>query len=204
LLKANQTRAGLGKVVGTLAHRALEMMEALPADQEERLRYLAGQARALLSEDSEDDEPGDGPRVAGEAAQAAESARTIIERLDQPSHAEIRGLAGQPGAAEVDFALPVGDQWLVTGRFDRLLDNGDVVDWKTDKGDPDQIRNRYRGQMGLYALAVSEARRLRGGPEQTARVSLALLSTGEVIPLDYSPEQITAARAGLESLLNIP
>lgn len=203
LLEANRSRAGLGKVVGTLAHRAIEMKEALPADQEERLRYLAGQARALLSDDPEGDEPGEGPRVAGEASEAAESARTIIERLDQPSHAAIRALANQPGAAEVDFALPVGDRWLVTGRFDRLLDNGEVVDWKTDRGDPEEIRNRYRGQMGLYAMAVSEARRLRGEPEQTVRVSLALLSTGEVIPLDYSPAHIMEARAALENLLAI-
>ena len=204
LLKDGKPSAGLGKVVGTLAHRALEMMEALPADQDERLRYLAGQARALLSDEPEDDEPGEGPRVAGEAAEVAETARTIIGRLDQASHGQVRDLAKQPGAAEVDFALPVGEQWLVTGRFDRLLDNGDVVDWKTDHGDPEEIRNRYRGQMGLYALAVSEARRLRGEPEQTVRVSLALLSTGEVIPLDYSPAEIRAARAELEALLAIP
>ena len=147
---------------------------------------------------------GEGPRVAGEAAKVAETARTIIGRLDEASHGQVRDLAKQPGAAEVDFALPVGEQWLVTGRFDRLLDNGDVVDWKTDHGDPEEIRNRYRGQMGLYALAVSEARRLRGEPEQTVRVSLALLSTGEVIPLDYSPAEIRAARAELEALLAIP
>lgn len=197
-------RAGLGKVVGTLAHRALEMMSALPAGEEERRSYLTGQARDLLSGEEDEDEPGEGPRVPGEAEKAAATAQGIIARLDLPSHERIRDLVREPGAAEVDFALPIGDHWLVTGRFDRLLDNGEVVDWKTDRGDPDEIRDRYRGQMGLYALAVSEARRLRGEPEQAVRVSLALLSTGEVIPLDYSPGEIQVSMNELEKLLAIP
>lgn len=38
---------------------------------------------------------------------------------------------------------------------------------------------------------------------QPIPVSLALLSTGEVIPLDYSPAHIMEARAALENLLAI-
>lgn len=202
-IDGDKPRTELGKVVGTLAHRGIEMIDALPADKNEQLRYLAGQARQLLSESFDDEEPGEGSRVAGEAGKVAESSAAIIARLGEPTHEAVRRLMALPGAAEVDFALPVGNQWLVTGRFDRLLDNGDVIDWKTDRGDPREIRDRYRGQMGLYALAVSEARRLRGEGESGVFVKLALLSTGDVINLEYTPAEIASSRLVLEQFLTI-
>jgi len=203
-MDGDKPRAELGKVVGTLAHRGIEMIDALPADKNEQLRYLGGQARQLLSDSSDEEETGEGSRVAGEAGKVAESSAAIIARLGEPTHEAIRRLMADPGAAEVDFALPVGNQWLVTGRFDRLLDNGDVIDWKTDRGDPEEIRDRYRKQMGIYALAVSEARRLTGEAESTVLVKLALLSTGDVINLEYTPAEIASSRHDLEQFLTIP
>ena len=200
------TRSGesqeLGKVVGTLAHRGFELGDAMPADGESRLDYLRRQARLLLSARDADDEPTDSPREDKELENAVASANTIINRMELPTHDGIRTLLAQPGAAEVDFALPIGSRWIITGRFDRLLDQGDVIDWKTDRATPDEIVARYTTQMQIYALAVAKSG-MAANADQPIVVHLAMLHGGNVVPLSFDAHALAAAEAKLVDFLNI-
>lgn len=192
----------LGKVVGTLAHRGFELGDAMPAEGESRLEYLRHQARELLSARDADDEPTDAPREDDELENAVSAANTIINRMQQSSHDRIRSLLAQPGAAEVDFALPIGELWSITGRFDRLLDCGEVIDWKTDRATADAIVARYQTQMKIYALAVAKSR-LRADRDLPVFVHLAMLHSGEVIHLSFDVHALAAAEGEIAAFLNI-
>ena len=73
-----------------------------------------------------------------------------------------RPLLEAEGHAEVDFSITIGD-WIITGRFDRLIRQTglwEIVDWKTDDDSVAAIEKKYADQMKLYALAL-----LRSLPE---------------------------------------
>ena len=150
----------LGKLVGTLVHRALEMGDAFPTKTADRDALLLAHATMLVRQSGLDpDEPGSAEREAAGALPetVAKTALNILK--DVLPNNPFRGLLDAVGESEVDFALPLGE-WVITGRFDRLIQqNGawEIVDWKTDAGQPDAIVEKYADQMKIYALALRES-----------------------------------------------
>jgi ATP-dependent exoDNAse (exonuclease V) beta subunit len=158
-------REEIGKLVGTLVHRLMEM----PAIQRESTKTLteilkAMAMRSLASDgpaQQHADQPGDGPS-ANESlvGEVADSALKVWSRLrDSDQGRSLRELLAAPGRTEVDFALRLGC-WNVIGRFDKLLrvENGlEIIDWKTDAALSNNLE-RYKAQMKLYVLALVRAK----------------------------------------------
>ncbi len=179
-----------GKIVGTLVHRALELGAALPADREARREFLAVRA-AALADDGLD-------RTTADAI--AQAALAILDEVlaDHP----FRELLDAEGESEVDFALPLGD-WVVTGRYDRLIRDGAdwaIVDWKTDRGAPDAIVAKYRDQMALYAAALWESRPEADRPAAVA-VHLAMTGARAIRTLRFEAGELRAVRESLRARL---
>ena len=95
-----------------------------------------------------------------------------------------------PAVVEVPFQIRIGT-WTITGRIDRLLEGGDIVDWKTDSGSPAELATKYRDQMALYALAVLRQQGERF-PQIGIRAHLVHAGTTEVASIPFD-------RAGLEA-----
>jgi len=157
---------GLGQLVGTAIHAALERLDlgAEPASQwrEQRARIAAQLAAAAL--------PADRVRAISDALACWDAIG------DGPLAPRLRGLAGRVVARELPVLLsPVvstvgGDAeaaGFVSGSIDLLYRDGDgrlvVVDYKTDRADPAEVldqearRERYARQGELYCRAVGEA-----------------------------------------------
>jgi ATP-dependent helicase/nuclease subunit A len=177
-----------GRFVGTLVHRALEMGAAFPEGRDERRAFLAVRAAALADEAPTEDRP--------RSPALAAAALAILEGVlaDNP----FRELLDAAGESEVDFALPLGDG-VVTGRFDRLIRLGGewaIVDWKTDRGSPDAIVEKYRGPMRLYATALWES--LPEGERPDAiEVRLAMTGPRETRTLRFGADELRAFRDDL-------
>lgn len=187
----------LGPAIGRVVHRALQMGKALPADPRSRFGLLEAMAIPIL-----DGAEGNGDglslvRRRSLARAAAQQANEVLTRLNTPSGKELKKLLKAPGQPEVDFAMIVGE-WIIKGRFDRLLDDGAIVDWKTDHGTPDDIRETYAGQMKLYALARHQCQPTAPEP---ITVHLALTSSCQVVKLVYERPEIIQYRSEIEAML---
>lgn len=88
---------------------------------------------------------------------------------------------------EVPFVLQVGEDALIDGDIDLVLDDGSVVDYKTGARRPEAHR-RYEMQVLLYAAAC---RALKGAAPPSAY--LVYVDAGEVVPVDVAPERIDEA-----------
>ena len=188
-----------GTIVGTLVHRGFELGEDLPDEREERQLFMANMARALLKERKGDDDT-EPSREQGElmAENLAQTATKILDLLHTPQGKRFQELVGSPGAAEVDFSLRL-DNWLVKGRLDRLLDNGNIIDWKTDDAPIATIIDRYTLQMKIYALAFWIA---EGRPEIIKTVQLAMTHHEEVMDLQFTPTNLIEFETEVRFKLN--
>ncbi len=191
----------LGKHVGTLVHRALEMGTSFPREHNERRALLVAHAAALVDDHSHDpDEPGntdqDSARSLPEVIAIA--ALSILAKV-LPNN-PFKDLLEAEGEAEVDFALPIGD-WIITGRFDRLIRRDgcswEIVDWKTDDEVADAVVQKYRPQMKLYALALYESLSVQERPPEVV-VHLAMTGPRESRRLNFDPDDLGAYRNELE------
>jgi ATP-dependent exoDNAse (exonuclease V) beta subunit len=192
----------VGKTVGTLVHRALEMGAAFPKSPKERRALLFAHAVALTNDRGADpDEPGSADAAtAGLPNAIAEKALDIL--LHVLPNNPFKGLLDADGESEVDFALPVGD-WIITGRFDRLIrgDTGwQIVDWKTDDSTAPMIVKKYREQMKLYALALWES---LPKEERAIEIVVHLAMTGprSSQALPFSANELAEYRRELEAAL---
>jgi ATP-dependent helicase/nuclease subunit A len=204
-------RTNLGTVIGTLAHRLLEMgglfLQEPSEVPESLLRAMAasllnaGQDQSTTAEEEND------VISTGEVDEVVTALGNLRRRfLERPAQAKsILDLANAPGEAEVPFALSIG-RWHIAGRYDKLLDRGDgyeILDWKTDVDEPSKLVERYRPQMRLYALAL-----LRSGKASARgdglRVHLALLHHLRVEQLVFKKSELEAfaeeLRAELEAM----
>lgn len=191
-----------GSVVGTLVHRGFEMGETLPAGHD-RKRFLTNMASALLREcRARDLESGESDNSSGGAdllaGQVASTAEKILSILDRDEGKEFLELLRTPGSAETDFSLRLGN-WLIKGRLDRLLEDGTIIDWKTDEEPVEGIVSRYHNQMALYALALWTA---RGRTEYPVRVKLAMTHHATVVPLEFTPAELRGFEATLRNRLD--
>ena len=98
----------------------------------------------------------------------------------------------------MDFSLRL-DNWLVKGRLDRLLDNGNIIDWKTDDAPIATIIDRYTLQMKIYALALWIA---EGRPEIIKTVQLAMTHHEEVMDLQFTPTNLIEFETEVRFKLN--
>jgi ATP-dependent exoDNAse (exonuclease V) beta subunit len=195
----------IGKLVGTLVHRALEMGAAFPKSAKDRRALLMAHAAALLNDRGADpDEPGSADLESTSSSlpqTIARSAEKILESV-LPNN-PFKGLLDAEGESEIDFALPLGD-WIITGRFDRLKRGADgaweIVDWKTDAGSADAIVRTYRDQMKLYALALLESLPETARPSEIV-VHLAMTASREARRLDFAASELDAYRRELEKAL---
>jgi ATP-dependent helicase/nuclease subunit A len=194
----------VGKLVGTLVHRALEMGEAFPGKAVDRHSLLLAHATMLLREHGLDPEESGGfdrETTAGILPEFV--AKTSLDILkDVLPNNPFRDLLDAEGESEVNFAIPIGD-WVVTGRFDRLIiqgNNWEIVDWKTDSGQPDAIKHKYADQMKIYALALLESLPEIERPAEVS-VHLAMTSARESQILKYSATDLIAFRKQLETNL---
>lgn len=195
-------REAPGAVVGTLVHRGFEMGETLPAGPD-RKRFLTNMASALLREcRARDLESGEADNSSGGsdllAGQVAATANKILSILDRDEGKEFLEILQTPGSAETDFSLRLGN-WLIKGRMDRLLENGTIIDWKTDEEPVEAIISRYHNQMALYGLALWTA---RGRTESPVRVKLAMTHHARVVPLDFAPDTLREFEATLRNRLD--
>ena len=202
--KKRDVDSDVGKHVGTLVHRGLEMGTALPKKVNDRRALLVAHAAALINERGRDpDEPGsadpDASRTLPEVI--AETALNILAKV-LPNN-PFKGLLEVEGEAEVDFVLPIGN-WIITGRFDRLIrgdgDRWDIVDWKTDEMSADEIVEEYRPQMKLYALALFESQPQAERTEEVV-VHLAMTAHGQSQRLSFGASELVDYRSKLESEL---
>lgn len=192
----------VGKTIGTLVHRALEMGAAFPKSPKDRRALLLAHAVALTNDRGADpDEPGSADStIAGLPNAIAEKALEIL--LHVLPNNPFKGLLDADGESEVDFALPVND-WIVTGRFDRLIrgDKGwQIVDWKTDDQTVKKIVDKYSEQMKLYALALLES---LPNEERAAEIVVHLAMTGprSSQALSFSANELAEYRRELERAL---
>ena len=191
-----------GAVVGTLVHRGFEMGDSLPAGQG-RLRFLTNMAGALLREgQARDLESGeaDSSSLGADliAGQVASTAAKILSILDKEQGGQFLEILQAPGSAETDFSLRLGN-WLIKGRLDRLLEDGTIIDWKTDEDPVDAILARYHHQMALYALALWTS---RGKVDAAVQVKLAMTHHAKVAPLVFTPDALRAFETTLRSRLD--
>jgi RecB family exonuclease len=112
-----------------------------------------------------------------------ENARQLLDRFLRWHRDNDRELLG----AEVEFAVPHGDDVLLRGRADRLERNGDggvvVVDLKTSKNPPNNSDLATEPQLGVYQLAVRNgafADEHPGDPGGAELVQLRISTYGKV------------------------
>jgi ATP-dependent helicase/nuclease subunit A len=207
-------------------HEALSSgLDRVPPDNKRR-ELLEAMAANLLSrssgaresaQDTPDDDSGE-LSVEDRAVRAVVAAvEAVLKRLHDSGNKQaedVRRLFRARGTPEVNFALELG-RWRITGRFDKLLEvpaathgttayggcggrGFEIVDWKTDAdGTPDEVVERHRPQMRLYALALYRSGRhvLVNGAIQ---VHLAMLHHLEVRTLSFTPEELEALAADLQ------
>ena len=191
-------RPDLGPVVGSLVHRCMELGEAFDPDREEDGNALVSQARSILLAGRGALGGRDG--LAGLAGTATRVAIGIVREVARRGEGTLAGILAQPAVVEVPFRMVIGVNWTVAGRIDRLMECGDIVDWKTDSGPPSDLPGKYHDQMALYALAVLRQRG-DGFPAGGIRAHLVHTGTGEVVTIPFTRAALEGFAAGLEGLL---
>ena len=190
----------VGKLVGTVLHRLMELEHALRGlSQEEREKFVSGVVANLLERELDDaDASVDTAKV---ISVVAKRALGIIERHSKSDSALAR-IISEPGISEVDFTLRAG-RWVIAGRMDRILRDGSAIDWKTDSGTADQIVAKYRGQMQFYALALLERRRSLGLENGNPIVIHLVMTTGngQVIDLEYPKGELEEFKIAMRERL---
>ena len=197
-----------GALIGTLVHRALELKDIFPSSARERSEWLHAWALGLTEagerEDGELESNGSLRRLASEIADgAARILRRILAAKRDGLPEPFANLIDAPGDAEVDFVLAIGG-WRITGRFDRLISRAnhlpEIVDWKTDSEPIEQIKDTYRNQMMLYALALLDSRPAGKHPDGLA-VHLAMTAHETVHTFRFQNSELQAFRRNLEERL---
>jgi len=191
----------VGRMVGTVVHRFMELEHALKGlSQEKKNQYASGLVWNLLDRELNDENTQED--MEGMVSVVVNRALAIIDRHSDSGSA-LAEMIRKPGVSEVDFTLRVG-RWVIAGRMDRILQDGSAIDWKTDTGKAEEIVAKYHGQMQFYALALLERRRslgLDGGDPVV--IYLALTSgNGQVVKLDYTQKDLEKFKVDLEKVLS--
>lgn len=195
-----EDEARFGKLVGTSVHRIFEMRHALDGlDGEERKRSIERLVAHAVEKARSDEMLLHFPQE--RIAEVAAKADGIVAKHGKPG-SELFNLLEQPGVSEVDFTIRIG-RWVISGRMDRLLVNGEAIDWKTDQGSEKEIAQKYRPQMFVYSLAMLQRRREMGehGSEPVV-IQLAMTKgNGAIVPMIYQVAEIDAFHEKLSRIL---
>lgn len=192
----------VGKFVGTVVHRFMELEHALNGlSEEKKKQFASGLVRNLLDRELDDVDSLENTEKL--VALVVNRALGIIERHSKPG-SPLADIIRLPGISEVDFTLRAG-RWVIAGRMDRILADGSAIDWKTDTGEPAEIVKRYYSQMMFYALALLERRRsLSLDGDQPIVIHLALTSgKGLVVDLAYTVAELEIFKARMKEILYI-
>ncbi|MCE9530671.1 MAG: UvrD-helicase domain-containing protein [Planctomycetes bacterium] len=198
----------LGKPIGTLVHRLLELGPALPSDLAVRKRLIQSQAVLLAGrnrgEEAEfDAESADDPSLTKAIALGAERVLQQIYPAGGKLVPAFQELLSADGEAEVAFALDI-ENWTLTGRFDRLNGAADgsleIVDWKTDGDSIARIVAAYREQMMVYALALHDSFAEKELPVEVV-VHLAMTHHRHVETLRFTASELIEFRPELAKRL---
>lgn len=121
-----------------------------------------------------------------ERAEAAQALRALAPRLAKAPL--VRRLLDEPSALrEAPFSLQLDDA-LVVGTVDAVLENGEIVDWKTG-GRRAESHAAYEWQVRLYALAM---RQLQG--REAPGGWLYYVDRDEAVAVDVSAPRLEEAR----------
>jgi len=195
-----EDEARFGKLIGTSVHRMFEMRHALDGlDGVERKKSIE-RLVAHAVEKARSDEMllhFSQERI----TEVASKADLIVAKHGKPG-SNLFNLLEQRGTSEVDFTIRIG-RWVISGRIDRLLENGEAIDWKTDQGRKKEIEGKYRPQMLVYSLAMLQRRRQMGqhGSEPVI-IHLAMTKgNGDIVPMIYQVAEIEAFHEKLSGIL---
>jgi hypothetical protein len=188
----------LGPVVGSLVHRCLELGDSFDASDAQHLTALESQARSILL-NGRATLRGQGG-LGALACAATRSAVRIMEGVTNHGDHRLARILAEPAVVEVPFQIGIGP-WTITGRIDRLLGNGDIVDWKTDSGPPEELKEKYREQMAIYAVAVL-LQRGEDFPNIGIQAHLVHTGTGEVVSIPFDRAALEAFATGVDQLLS--
>jgi hypothetical protein len=83
--------------------------------------------------------------------------------------------------------------------MDRLLEDGTIIDWKTDEDSEEGIVSRYHNQMALYALALWT---VRGKTDYPVCVKIAMTHHAKVVALTFTPDRLRGFEATLRNRLD--
>jgi ATP-dependent helicase/nuclease subunit A len=163
-----------GRARGLLVHLLLQKLPDWPAAEREALGL------ALLAQ-------------GGAGWPAERGGELVAEALTLMARPELAPVFAARGLSEVALAGriagPDGAPILVSGRLDRLVDDGRVlhlIDFKTDRPVPAALPAAYVRQLALYVRLLSAA-----WPDRTVRASLLWTASGELV--EIPDENLTAA-----------
>lgn len=195
-----EDEARFGKLIGTSVHRVFEMRHALEGlDEKERKRSIERMVAHAVEKARSDEMLLHFPQE--RIAEVAAKADGIVAKHGNPG-SKLFELLEQRGTSEVDFTIRIG-RWVISGRMDRLLENGEAIDWKTDQGSKKDIEGKYRPQMLVYSLAMLQRRRQMGqhGSEPVV-IHLAMTKgNGDIVPMIYQVAEIDAFHEKLSRIL---
>jgi RecB family exonuclease len=105
------------------------------------------------------------------------------------AHPDWRSLTGEGELfTELSFAAHVGGA-LLRGQIDLLVRRGNrwhVLDYKTDRGKPRHVADRYADSLALYRLAV----RATAGAEAEVAASVVAVREGAVLPVPPEADRV--------------
>jgi ATP-dependent exoDNAse (exonuclease V) beta subunit len=198
-------RAGGGRDLGLLVHRALEIAGRDPGrDPGDLVREAA---RATDDDSGRRGDPGlpgdSGPP--GDPERERRAAALLARALRDPA---VAAVARAPRAwHEVPFLLPIGEDFL-SGTIDVLVEGADgslsIVDWKTERigpGGAEAAKERHRPQALAYAWA---AHRITGREVREVRLVFLACDPVETASFAVGPELLMEARALVGGARTVP
>jgi ATP-dependent helicase/nuclease subunit A len=163
-----------GRLRGVLVHLLLQKLPERPPTEREAY------GRALLARH-------------GAEWPAERHGELLAEALGLMARPDLAALFAGQGLSEVALAGeimgPHGAPVMVSGRLDRLVDDGatlHLVDFKTDRPVPSTVPEAYARQLALYARLLAAA-----WPGRAVRASLLWTASGQLV--DVAPEILIAA-----------
>lgn len=165
--------------LGTLTHLVLQHLDLSGSLD---LAGVTAQVAALVARDLIAPAQAEALDLGAIAAFFASPLGESIRRAEGRVRREVSFTLGIPAAEvypDLDPALAEGETVVVQGMIDLLLETDEgyiLVDYKTDKRDPQEAVLQYRGQVALYRRAVE---RILGRP--VVRAYLHFLSAAESV-----------------------